>query len=129
MIVIQLNQGHGCLFVGKRMGSYRRAARWHQGPSTAEIAKAVALNDAFVDGLERLKDMAIIARGEMFPPIITEIIGLFCLVHFLPTSQFHSLTMTERFPLVARNQDQNGLGNQPYLAAVCRSMPSALATA
>jgi hypothetical protein len=32
-------------------------------PSTAEIAKAVALNDAFVDGLERLKDMAIIARG------------------------------------------------------------------
>ena len=67
MIVIQLNQGHGCLFVGKRMGSYRRAAIWHQGvfkdPSTAEIAKAVALNDAFVDGLERLKDMAIIARG------------------------------------------------------------------
>ena len=54
------------------MGSYRRAAIWHQGvfkdPSTAEIAKAVALNDAFVDGLERLKDMAYHRAGrKCFP--------------------------------------------------------------
>jgi hypothetical protein len=32
-------------------------------PSTAEIAKAIELNDAFVDGLERLRDKAIAARG------------------------------------------------------------------
>ena len=33
-------------------------------PSTAEINKAIALNDAFVDGLERLRDEAMELRGE-----------------------------------------------------------------